>query len=259
MQIMDRIYSDYLMPSRIYEYEKLIQQSLDAGFQHLSIHAFYAKVTTGTLDGGQKYIINRHDIDTDVGTAKMFLAIEQNYQIHATYYFRLATIEDEFVARIHDYGAEVGYHYEELATYCKAQHIKSPTEVSSHLPAIKALFEKNLTTLELRFRFKIHSVAAHGDFANRKLGLLNTEILQDPELRQRTGILVEAYDPIVKEAAEIYVSDRPYPQFYYPLSPFEAIQKYRNLYLLTHPRHWGSNPIENLRADRSRFLESLFW
>jgi hypothetical protein len=259
MKIINRIYSDYLLPSRIYEYEKFIGESLDAGFQHLGVLEFFEKATAGVLDKKQKFIINRHDIDTDVGTAKMFFAIEQKYKIFTTYYFRLSTIDDEFVAHIHDYGAEVGYHYEELASYCKINHIKSVAEVRAHIPTIRTHFEKNLAALEQRFRFKIHSVASHGDFVNGKLDLQNTEILQDTETRERTGIQVEAYDPFIKDAAEIYVGDRPYPQFYFPISPFEAITIYDKIYMLTHPRHWGGNPIANLRADSSRLLESLLW
>lgn len=259
MKIIHRIYSDFLLPDRMADYEKFIQQSLDAGFQYFNIRDFYESTTAGNIDKNQKFIINRHDIDTDVGAAKKFFAIEQKYQIKATYYFRLSTIDVKFAKQVHESGAEVGYHYEELSTYCKRHHIKSQTAARAHFPEMKLLFEKNMTALEKLFGIKIETVASHGDFANRILDLQNLEILKDDDLRARMGIRVEAYDPIIIKAVELCMSDRPYPEFYFPLSFFEAITRYHRLHLLTHPRHWGRNPLENLRDDVSRLFEGLFW
>jgi hypothetical protein len=259
MQIIDRIYSDYLMPSRLSEYEVLLKQSIEAGFQHLSMVQFYEKIQSKELDPAEKYLIIRHDIDTDINTAKLFFAIEQYYRVKTTYFFRLITIDELFMRKIHESGSEVGYHYEEIATYCKSNHLRSREEALQHFSEIGELFLKNLSQFEYQTHIKIYNVAAHGDFVNRKLDILNQEILQDEELRRRAGILAEAYDSIYMKNCDVYLSDRPYPQFYYPVSPFEAMQKYRIIYMLSHPRHWGSNLMENLKADRIRLVESILW
>jgi len=259
MKIIHRIYSDYFLPDRMADYEKFIRQSQDAGFQYFNIRDFYESTTSGNIDKNQKFIINRHDIDTDIGAAKKFFAIEQKFKIKATYYFRLSTIDVKFAAQIHEYGSEVGYHYEELATFSKRHHIKSPAEARAHFPAMKLLFEKNMADLEKRIGLKIDTVASHGDFANVKMGISNHEILQDPDLRTRMGIRVEAYDPVIIKAVEMCMGDRPWPEFYFPIPFFEAITRYHRLHLLTHPRHWGRNPLENLRVDSSRLIEGLFW
>lgn len=102
-------------------------------------------------------------------------------------------------------------------------------------------------------------MASHGDFVNRKLKLINNEITKDMELRKELGIKVEAYDDIVMKNIDVYISDAPYPKFYQPISPFDAIKEKNIICMLTHPRHWHTCPIENTKDNFKRVWESLIW
>ena len=105
----------------------------------------------------------------------------------------------------------------------------------------------------------MRTVASHGDFANRRLELNNTAILDDPQLREDCGIGCEAYDRVLLDHIDIYIADRPAPQRYYPISPLDAIPAQRRICLVTHPRQVETNWIENTKDNLFRFFEGMTW
>ncbi len=44
-------------------------------------------------------------------TAKKFFEIENKYNVKASYYFRLSTLDYKFMKEIHEYGSEASYHF----------------------------------------------------------------------------------------------------------------------------------------------------
>jgi hypothetical protein len=103
------------------------------------------------------------------------------------------------------------------------------------------------------------TVASHGDFANRRLKLNNTEVLNDGALRATCGILCEAYDRMLLDHIDFYAADRPYPQYFHPSSPFDALGKHARICLLTHPRQCETNWIENTKDNLFRMYEGATW
>jgi len=115
--IIKRLYSDYFMQSRLGEYEKIISKLKNIGYQQITVKEYKNLLDNKNLKG--KYLINRHDIDTDVLTAKAFFEIEKKYKVKATYYFRLSTLDFDFMKELEEYGSEASYHFEEIATFAK--------------------------------------------------------------------------------------------------------------------------------------------
>jgi len=104
------------------------------------------------------------------------------------------------------------------------------------------------------------TVASHGDFANRRLKLSNTTILNDHGLRDRCGIECESYDQALLDNFDIYMADhRPPPEYQYPHSLFDAIGRYNRICFLTHPGNWETNWIEKSRNNLLRLYEGLTW
>ena len=256
-QIKNRIISDFLMPSRMIEYEDILKNLLEHEYENLTVFEFYCKIKKNELKYNKKYFINRHDID--LATAKEFFKIEKKYDLKSTYYFRLSTIDFNFMADIESYGGEASYHFEEIAQYCKDNHIKSKNNVLVNLDKIKDMFRKNFTMIEKRLGFKLKTVCSHGDFVNRRLNIINNYITDDSMLRDELGIKCEAYDKIIMDAYDIYVSDRPYPIYYNPKSIFECIGKYNIIGMLSHPKHWKTNFITNTRDNLKRVWEGMNW
>jgi len=255
--VRNRIVSDYLMPSRLYEYEKIIKTLLENDYKILSLKEYKKLLDSNNFNG--KYFVNRHDIDTDVTTTKEFFKIEKKFNVKATYYFRLSTLNFEFMQEIEEYGSEASYHFEEIAQFAKDNHIKSKENILDRIDEIKKIFKQNFKMIEEKLGFKLKTVCAHGDFVNRTLKIVNNEITKDKTLKDELGILCEAYDEDILNSFDIYISDKPYPQFYTPNKIFSYIGKKNKICMLSHPRHWKVNWIENTKDNINRVYEGLIW
>jgi len=253
--IVNRLYSDYLMPSRLDEYATILQTLSDNGYKSISIREYNKLLSSDGLEG--RYFVNRHDIDTDVATAKEFFKIEKKYKAHASYYFRLSTLDFKFMKDIVSYGSEASYHFEEIATFAKSKHIKSKEEILANLDEIKDIFKKNFLMIEKNIGTKLYTVCSHGDFTNRTLELINNEITKDDMLREELGISCEAYDQELMDHLDIYVSDAPYPILYNPRSVFDFIGKKDIICMLSHPRQWKVNWVVNTIDNIKRVYEGI--
>lgn len=253
--VLHRIYSDYLMPSRLADYDALVRHAQDAGYHQLSVRDFVGSPD----DTGLRTLVHRHDIDSDVRTAAKMFAIEVKHGVKASYYFRLSTLDLGLMREIEAYGSEASYHFEEVADFAKRHHIKDPDVVRTRFPIIRAQFRQNLGRIEQALGRKLVTVASHGDFANRRLQIINHEILQDPGFRTRCGIACETYDPALLARFDMYISDRPHPVYYHPMPPATALGRYRNICLLTHPLQWETNWVDATRCNLRRLTEGLAW
>ncbi len=258
-KVSRRIYSDYLMPSRLEEYERVIVEAKINGYEHYSIRDLVESLERNEMIP-QKIFVHRHDIDTDVKTARMMFEIEKKHGIRSSSYFRLSTLDFELMKEIEEFGSEASYHFEEIATYAKRKHIKNATQVRKHFAAIQDDFLDNLKMIEEKLGSKIVTVASHGDFANRKLKIINHELLDDMSFRQRCGLKCECYDEYLMKNFDSRISDKPYPVYYAPESVFDAItQGKKHIYFLTHPKQWKTSAIDSTKESIARLAESVRW
>lgn len=255
--VLNRIYSDYLMPSRLAEYDALVQAAQDQGYAQQSVRAFWNGGAAAAARAPT--LVHRHDIDSDARTAAKMFAIEAKHGVNASYYFRLSTLDFGLMREIEAYGSEASYHFEEVAAFAKCHHIKDARVLRSRFPLIRAQFRRNLATIEGALGRKIATVASHGDFANRRLNVINHEILDDAAFRARCGIACETYDAALLRRFDLYISDRPHPVYFHPMAPQEALGGYRAICLLTHPVQWETNWRESTRCNLRRLVEDLAW
>jgi hypothetical protein len=255
-KMFNRIYSDYLMPSRLGQYDALLQAAADGGYRQLSVRDFMHPAASSERP---KTMVHRHDIDSDLRTAAKMFALEAKRGVTASYYFRLCTLDFGLMREIEAYGSEASYHFEEVAAFAKRHHIKDARVLRSRFPLIRAQFRRNLLTIESRLGCKLVTVASHGDFANRRLKVINQEILNDASFRARCGIAYETYDEALMSQFDMYISDRPHPVYFHPIAPDGALGRYRAIYLLTHPVQWETNWRENTRCNVRRLVEDLAW
>jgi hypothetical protein len=239
-------------------HERLIRAAQDAGFIQTSVRDFFDHVRTGQY-AASKFIVHRHDIDTDLRTTRKLFEIEKKHGIRASYYFRLSTLDFGLMREIEEYGSEASYHYEEVASFAKKNKIKDPALVRDRLPEIRNAFRKNFLWLEQQLGKKLRTVAGHGDFANRRLKVNNTEILADQQVREECGIECEAYDRDLLDHIGMYIVDSPPPQYYWPTSPLNVIGMHRSICLVTHPRQVETNWRENTKDNLFRFYEAVTW
>lgn len=256
--MLGRFYCDYLMPSQLAAYEEAVREAKRSDYLQTSVRGYFDLVREGAGPLG-KVLVHRHDIDTDLRTTRKLFDIEQRHGIRSSFYFRLSTLDFRLMREIEEYGSEASYHYEELASYAKRKRIRDAATLRSCMADIRADFAANFADVEARLGRKMRTVASHGDFVNRRLKVSNTEILDDPLLRQRCGIDCEAYDRALLDHIDIYIADRPAPQYYHPVSPIDAIRGQRRICLVTHPRQVETNWKENTKDNLFRFYEGLVW
>lgn len=253
--VAHRLYADFLLPDRLEDYRGLLARARRRGYALLSLSAYRA--ATGSGYRPARVLVLRRDVDTDPGTAAAMFAVEQELGARASYFFRLGTVAPELMRRVAAAGGDVGYHFEELSTVAKERRVRDAAAVERHLPEIRARFAANLLGLRARTGLPLTLVAAHGDMANRRLGVSN-RVLLDADLRARLGIEGEAYDPEFRAGVTARFSDAPYPAFWRPDDPARAVDRGEPVIsTLTHPRHWRRNVAANLRDDLGRMGDEL--
>ena len=253
-----RVYADFLMPSRLDDYERLLGAFVEAGYAVTSVEAFARR----RLDAGQatpeRTLILRHDVDTDPGTARAMWQVEHRLGVAGSYYFRLSTMDADLVAAIAGSGGSASYHYEEIATVAKRRRLRTRAEVEPILPEAQAEFRENLVRLRALTGQPMDVVASHGDFVNRRLGVPNWHLLIDPAFRAACGIVAEVYDQALMAPVTSRHSDTLSPRFWVPADPRTALSRREPVvYLLVHPRHWRTAPLVNLRDDLRRVAEGV--
>jgi hypothetical protein len=256
--LLNRLYADYLMPSRLPEYEALLVRANQRGYRQLSVRDFHYAIRQEAAPPA-RVLVHRHDIDSDLRTARKMFALETKHGVRASYYFRLRTLDYGFMRDIEAAGSEASYHYEEVATYAKRHRMRRGDEVRARFPEIRELFVRNFMRIGGHLGTPMTTVASHGDFANRRLKVINHELLSDPGLRRRCGIECESYDTDLLRHFDVYISDRPHPVYYYPLSPFDALGRHERVCFLTHPVQWETNWLESTRCNVVRLAEEVVW
>jgi hypothetical protein len=244
------------MPSRLSKYQSLLEKALEIGYEIHSVSSFWSKVKDG-LKSEKRYLVLRHDIDTDVKTARVIWGMEHNLKVCSSYYFRLSTIDIEFMRLIEFSGGEASYHFEEIATVAKQRCLKSRDEVVQHMDCIQELFKKNLESLREQTGLPMTIVASHGDFINRLLKMPNWELL-NKDFRREVGIELEVYDEAINRYVTTRHTDTHYSYLWKPTSPIDALENGKHvIYILTHPRHWCVDVRENFNANCLRFWEGV--
>lgn len=258
MNIKQRLYNDFLRPSKEEEYELILKTARDNGYEFHTVASFEDIIGGGKIKG-KKYLILRRDIDTaDFKILKKMLVLEKKYEARATYYFRWNTINVKLMQEIADAGGEASYHYEEIATYCYAHKIKSKEKMLQHIEEIRDLFISQYAKFKEKTGQPCLTVASHGEFVNTKIKVQNTTII-DERVRKATGIVREAYDRPHMDLLTCRIADQVEME-QFPAKAIDAIERGEPvLELLTHPRQWNSPVWVNLKEELNRACKEIYW
>jgi len=257
-RLWDRVYSDFLMRSRLSEYEKLLESALRASYRISSVGGTWRRISDGVLDPQERHLVLRHDIDTDPGTAAAMWDIDRRLGVESSHFFRLSTLAPALMAEIAAGGSEVSYHYEELSTVAKRRRFRTASDALAALPEAQDLFAANLRRLRATTGLPMRVVASHGDFVNRHLRISNWVILADRDFRRDVGVDLETYDEDFLRHLPDRHSDAEYPLHWDYHDPAEAIRAGTPVvYVLVHPRHWRVDRRANARDDIQRLVEGL--
>lgn len=252
------VYDNFFRPSRLSLYDKMLSFAITKGYEFVTIIDFWDLIKTDSVDVNKKYLIIRHDIDTDPKTAYQLFLIEKKYNIKSTYYYRLKTLDETNIQKMLSFGCEICYHYEEIGTIAKLKKIKSKEEVDSFMNLIQDEFVKNYNYF-LRINPNMKTIASHGDFVNANYLKLPNHYLIDETIRNKLNIEVEAYDSNFMKYITCRVADLGNIEgIWTPISFFDAINNDEKvLYLLIHPRQWYSRISSNIKEDAWRIFQTI--
>lgn len=256
MNIRKRLYDDFFGPSKENEYELILKQASENGYEFHTVLSFEEVIAHG-LEEGKKYLILRRDIDTgDFKILRKMLALEKKYGARATYYFRWNTINVKLMREISEAGGKASYHYEEIATFCYKRHIRTALRILENIEIIKDQFIENYHRFKDLTGQPCLTVASHGDFMNVRIQLKNC-LLIDERVRKETGILREAYDKEHEQLLTCNLFDMDMSVFVN--NALDAIKHGEPvLELLTHPRQWNSSFWVNLKEEFSRIIRGIW-
>jgi hypothetical protein len=256
--IWDRIYADFFMPSHFGVFREFLKQIITSGYHICSVDSYWKQINNVEPKVHEKYVVLRHDVDSDLVGAKAMWQIEKALGIKSSYYFRLSTIDISLMREIELSGGEASYHFEELATIAKQKRLRSREAVLHEMSFIREMFKRNLNSLREKSGLPMKIVAAHGDFINRKLKIYNWEILKDDAFRKDVGVELEVYDEAFMSHVTSCHSEVLMPHMWEPEHPVKAAEACRPIiYVLVHPGNWRANPRENLLNDIRRAWEGI--
>ena len=246
------------MGSRLEKYSALLARLKRLDYRFCTMAEFVDAAHRG-VRFGRPVCLLRIDVDSDPrGAARMF-DCDRQAGVHATYYFRLSTLDPALAARIAAYGGEVGYHFEEIATVAKRLRLRSPEQVAQRMEIIRDEFRRNIMNFRKRSGVPLRTIASHGDFAKRRLGLPNQELIT-PALLDELDIVSYAYDRRIHAGLAARFTDCPPPQWWKPDDPMRALERRpATVSILVHPRQWICNPAANLRLTFRRAGEEAIW
>jgi len=250
------------MKSRLYLYEEILKEAINNGYEIISMIDYLNRLSREVIKSSDLIIINRHDIDNHLEVAKKMYEIEKRLGVSGTYFFRLETLDKEFMQRLATDRFEVGYHFENIANYCKMNPVKNFSDLSlNELSYIEEEFKFELGKIREKFNLSIDNVASHGDFVNRFLKVPNQTILNS-NLRNQMSIMSEAYDQVYFMNSSIYLSDCKFPEvFAYDGDILEdlKLRRFPIIYVLTHPNNWEVSLFETLKDVVFRFTEGILF
>jgi hypothetical protein len=248
--VATRVYRDYLQPGRLGELRRLVDRALELGYQPKTLSAFSAAAAAG-----ERVLLLRHDIDSDVARARRMWEIERRAGVAGSWFFRRSTWDVPFMRELAAAGCDVGYHYEELSTLVKERGAATADEARKLIDPARDRLRTALDRLRTESELPLDVLASHGDFANRAVDVANVELLENPAFRAEAGVRLEAYD--VAEHVDFRATDGAGGRgAWWPADPVGALERgVRVVEVLVHPRAWGAAPLVNARLDLHRLVE----
>ena len=259
--IFRRLQKDFSLRDFSREYEAVLLAARDNGYRIVALEQFYSLISDNALEDCRTLAL-RHDVDINlVAGNEKFYRIEKNCGAVSTFYFRLKTFpaHSRLIRKLLADGFEVGYHFEEPAAFAIKHGIASTAELMKAKGVIQDQIKSNVAMVRRKYNKALKSISSHGDWINRKLGIVNHAFI-DPNLLAECSLLFEAYGSPVKTTAAIYISDVIVGcgRWAGGASPGEAFTEGKSpIYMLTHEGQWFRGILAKNLHVVGRILEGI--
>ena len=224
------------------KYCKLVSQLKGCGYEFIT----YQHYCEGNLP--KRFVILRHDVDLKPKNSLAVAKDEKELGAKASYYFRAVpeSWDDAIIRTIHQWGHEVGYHYESLTT-CNGDVQKAFGDFKENLEKLRTLVPVNTICMHgsPRSPYDSKDIWQHYDY--KSLGIigepyLNTDFSKMLYLTD-TGRRWDGYKVSVRDKIEGYQEEWVAKGWVFH-STSDVIQALRKnilpdqLMITTHPQRW---------------------
>ncbi len=230
----------------IYSYWDELCQELSENFYTIKAEEILNNLET------EKWLVVKHDVETDVLKALTLARIENKYGIKATYYIQADLLKNnvEYLKEIASLGHEIAYHYDVLDA-CNGDYKKAISEFKYYIDEFS------------KFGFEIKTVCPHGNpiknrdgwssnkdfFRNEKVNKLFPNILDIvvhlPNKLKGTYTYISDAGYTFKKISNIYDNDKTYmDDIELGENIIQTIKDSNHIILSTHPHRWESNKIK---------------
>jgi hypothetical protein len=256
MSISTRLKADYLRPDRIGAYGDVLRFARSSGYRLENVRDGFRSIVADGPD--QNILLVRIDVDSDAGGALKMWEEIKSIGASATFYFRLATFDAALARRIEAEGGEATYHYEELSTLMFDKKILTTEQAKAHAPEAFQQLRTNLERLRNQADLPMVTIAAHGDWLNRRLKVSNAVLMEEPNALEILGLEVETYVPAYLSVLKNHLNELFPPKYWWPETPEIAFARQDGVIeLCCHPRHWSRNRLATLGEDLTRVQQGI--
>lgn len=205
----------------------------------MGVEEWLSEPTVSTRQSAPLLLV-RHDVDQCPSSALRMAAVEAEFGVRSSWYFRWRTAHPRVLEEIRRAGHTVGLHYETLTRLT----LESPVAVgdsSALIGEARELLIQEFATFRDRFG-PIRSACPHGD--TRAPGVHNGALLRGQNL-ERYGIEWDVNDAVGERGIDVWLTDRSRAEGSWgrSLDPIDLIVDRRSpLLLVVHPNNWVSGP-----------------
>jgi hypothetical protein len=224
-----------LSRARWREYERLLRIALAQEYEISGVEQWLGSEPSAPP---RPLLVVRHDVDQHPQSALRMAAIEAEFGIASTWYFRWRTANSQVIGSIKDDGHAVGLHYETL-TRLSLERATDPPEMGQLVLEARELLARELALFAELFGAN-RSACPHGD--TRVPGVNNGVLLRDEDVK-RYGIEWDANVATGQRGVDVWLSDRSSAEGRWQdyLDPVDLLVDRRSpILLVVHPNNWVS-------------------
>ncbi len=217
------------------EYRRLLGLALAQGYELVSLESWLADPDLAVRPA---VMVLRHDVDQYPASALRMAAIEAEFGIRSTWYFRWRTAHPAVVRKIRDAGHEVGLHYETLTRELLRRGLRA-TDAAGLIPEARLLLREELAAFAA-CHGPASSTCPHGD--TRMVGVHNGVLLRGEDL-SAYGVRWEANAAAGRLPLDVWLTDRSSAEGRWKdgLDPIDLLIDRRSPILaVVHPNNWVS-------------------
>jgi hypothetical protein len=228
------------------EYRTLLLDAQRYGYHLVSLEDWVDREPSD--DDYERTLILRHDVDQHPRSALAMAAIEEEFGLRSTWYFRWRTAHESVVGNLRERGFAVGLHYETLSRRARETGLRPSDDPSELIEASRELLRAELAAFEDRHG-PARSACPHGD--SRVPWIHNGVLLRGQKLSSY-GIEFDGNDAMRGRKLRYWLTDRSAAEGGWKEGdqPDRLLVRGMSPVLcLTHPNNWASGP--SLWLDRA--------